>query len=106
MVDLPYTRRYLVRFEPVGRSAVVSSGTTLLDAAAQAGIYLPSACYGQGECWNCDVEIKGGDVSGLTDLEEACLATGNLLPQRRLACCTRVLSDVQVLIPVDSGWRA
>ena len=28
-----YARRYLVRFEPLGRSVSVSPGTTLLDAA-------------------------------------------------------------------------
>ena len=101
-----YARRYLVRFEPLGRTVSVSPGTTLLDAAQLAGIGLPSTCHGQGDCCECQVEIITGTVSRLTDLEEACLAENNLVETHRLACCTRILGGVQVLVPEDSGLKA
>jgi ferredoxin len=105
MTASSYARRYLVRFEPLGRSVAVSPGTTLLDAAQLAGIGLPSTCHGQGDCCECKVEIMAGMVSRPTDLEETCIAEGNLVANRRLACCTRILDGVQVLVPEDSGLK-
>lgn len=101
----PYARRYLVRFEPLGWSVAVSSGTSLLEAAQRAGIGLPSTCHGQGDCCECKVEILAGDVSSISDLEESCIAAGNLEESARLACCTRILGGVNVLIPKGSGLR-
>ncbi|OGO30010.1 MAG: hypothetical protein A2Z16_01795 [Chloroflexi bacterium RBG_16_54_18] len=98
-----YARRYLVRFEPLGRSVSVSPGTTLLDAAQLAGIGLPSTCHGQGDCCECKVEIIAGTVSRLTDLEEICFTESNLVANYRLACCTRILGGVQVLVSDGSG---
>ena len=100
-----YARLYIVRFEPFGRGVAVSSGTTLLDAAQRAGIGLPTACCSQGDCCQCGIRIVDGMVSGFTDLEESCIAAGILPEDRRLACCTRILSAVKVLIPEDSGFR-
>ncbi len=105
MTGSSYARRYLVRFEPLGRSVAVSPGTTLLDAAQLAGIGLPSTCHGQGDCCECKVEIMAGTVTIPTDLEETCLADGNLVANHRLACCTRILGGVQVLIPEDSSLK-
>ena len=100
-----YARRYLVRFEPLGRSVSVSPGTTLLDAAQLAGIGLPSTCHGQGDCCECKVEIIAGAVSRPTDLEEICFTDSHLLVTQRLACCTRILGGVQVLVSDVSGLK-
>ena len=100
-----YARRYLVRFEPLGRSVSVSPGTTLLDAAQLAGIGLPSTCHGQGDCCECKVEIIAGTVSRLTDLEEICLIESKLNANQRLACCTRILGGVEVLVSDVFGLK-
>ncbi len=95
---MSYSRLFLVRFEPLGRSAAVSPGTSLLEAARRAGIPLASNCNGQGECQECGVTILDGQLSNLTDDEVACRLEGSLSPQDRLACCARILGPVQVQI--------
>lgn len=100
-----YARRYLVRFEPMGWSVAVSSGTTLLAAARLAGISLPATCNGQGDCCQCGVVVLEGKVSITSDLEDACMEAGSLDDNQRLACCVRILSSVQVLVPESAGLR-
>ncbi|RMD58337.1 MAG: NADH:ubiquinone reductase (Na(+)-transporting) subunit F, partial [Nitrospirae bacterium] len=42
----------------------ISTGSMLMNALADNGIYLPSACGGKGTCGECKVVVKsgGGDV--------------------------------------------
>jgi ferredoxin len=92
-------RQFLVRFEPNGKSAAVSPGASLLDAARRAGINLAANCSGQGDCGLCGVFIREGEVSALTEEEEQCLQAHEIQENYRLACCTRVYSAARVLIP-------
>ncbi len=86
-----------VDFEPIGRRARVVPGTTVLDAARQAGVGLSAICGGAGTCGACRVRIMAGEVTPPTDSEEAALAEG-----LRLACQTRVMADVRVDVPPAS----
>lgn len=57
-----------------GREASVPSGTTILDAASQAGVEIPVLCYfahttANGLCRLCAVEVEGG-----RGLQAACVA--------------------------------
>jgi len=85
-----------VQFEPSGLKVKVSSGTTLLQAAHRAGIYLSSICGGDGYCGKCKVIVNEGQFhsrpSQLLSSEESQENTV-------LACQTKVLSDLTVTVP-------
>ena len=86
-----------VDFEPLGRRARVPQGTTLLEAARQAGVGLNAICGGAGTCGTCRVRVVAGQVSPPTEAELDHLADGF-----RLACQTRVLGDVRIDVPPTS----
>ncbi len=85
---------FVVDFEPLGFRARVAPGATLMDAARQAGVRPNAICGGTGTCGACRVRVMSGQVSPPTTAEERVLADG-----LRLACQTRVLSDVRVDVP-------
>ncbi|UCD51034.1 MAG: DUF4445 domain-containing protein [Phycisphaerales bacterium] len=85
-----------VHFGPSGLKIEVERGTTLLDAAHKAGLYLSSICGGDGYCGKCKVVIDEGQFQTRP--------TGLLTPDELrdnvvLACQTRVLSDLTVTVP-------
>ena len=94
-----------VDFEPLGRRARVARGTTLLEAARQAGVGLNAVCGGAGTCGTCRVRVVSGQVSPPTAAEQESLAEG-ACPEPaeglRLACQARVLDDVRVDVPPSS----
>lgn len=51
-----------VTFQPSGRSATVPEGTSILEAAHQAGVSIPAECGGRGACGKCVVQVLDGDV--------------------------------------------
>jgi uncharacterized 2Fe-2S/4Fe-4S cluster protein (DUF4445 family) len=86
-----------IDFEPLGRRAQVALGTTLLEAARQAGVGLSAVCGGAGTCGDCRVRVVAGEVSSPTEAEAEATSAGF-----RLACQTRVLGDVRVDVPPES----
>ena len=52
-----------VDFEPIGRRHACPKGTTLLEAARQAGVGIVSICGGRGTCGHCRVQILDGQAS-------------------------------------------
>ena len=86
-----------VDFEPLGRRVRVARGATLLEAARQAGVGLNAVCGGAGTCGTCRVRVVAGQVTPSTEAEHDAVAEG-----LRLACQTRVLSDVRVDVPPAS----
>ncbi|MFC1650917.1 ASKHA domain-containing protein [Candidatus Latescibacterota bacterium] len=89
--------KYEVRFQPDGITITVESGTLVSEAIKAAGIKIQLPCGGTGKCGKCGVEIHPGapapsefDSNHLTDDE---IARG-----MRLACNTKVESDIGVLI--------
>ena len=101
----------IVRFDPSGKTSLVSRGTDLLEAARRAGIILASNCNGQGDCGECCVAVLEGEVSPCTREEEECLGAAGTENGYRLACCTRVYSAARVRVigalrsASDSGQR-
>ncbi|MEW5865503.1 MAG: ASKHA domain-containing protein [Bacillota bacterium] len=90
---------YVVTFQPDAKSAAVSEGKTLLDAATEAGVALRSACGGNGTCGQCRVMVRSGKVHAprapqLRPDEAACGMV--------LACQATVHSDVEVEVPPRS----
>ena len=89
--------KHTVDFQPLGRRVTVVEGTTLLEAARQAGVGLSALCGGLGRCGTCRVRVVSGLVTPATAAELEALAEG-----ARLACQTRVLGDVRIGVPPSS----
>ena len=85
-------------------SAAISPEETLLDAARRLEVAIDAPCSGNGSCGKCRVKLLSGEVSGPR--------TGHISPEDyadgwRLACCSKALSDISVLVPASaSAFRA
>lgn len=73
--------RYTVTFTGTGRSATVDAGSTVLEAAAAAGVSIYAPCGGKGSCGKCLVVIGGEEVR---------------------ACGYAIRSDLEVTVPQRS----
>jgi uncharacterized 2Fe-2S/4Fe-4S cluster protein (DUF4445 family) len=91
-----------IDFEPIGKRVDVASGTTLLEAARQAGIGLASVCGGEGTCGRCRVVIMSGNVTPPVDADRRFLSQLELTSGQRLACRCQIASDVKVHVPKAS----
>jgi uncharacterized 2Fe-2S/4Fe-4S cluster protein (DUF4445 family) len=90
-------KKCTVSFEPSGLKIQVPAGTTLLDAAHKAGIYLSSICGGDGYCGKCKLTIDQSDnfESSPTTLLTPDEVRRNVV----LACQTKVFGDATVTVP-------
>jgi uncharacterized 2Fe-2S/4Fe-4S cluster protein (DUF4445 family) len=88
-----------VRFQPHNREIQVAKGENLLKAAMEAGVYIQASCGGEGTCGKCRVWIEKGDVESPPgpNVSEEDFQKGI-----RKACQTKILSDLEVRIPVES----
>lgn len=92
---------YRIKFLPDEKEIEVAEGSTLLQAAEAAGIFINSLCGGLGLCGSCRLQIVNGEanvnkhVIGFFSKEE--LRGGHVL-----ACQTKVTNDLEVLIPPKS----
>jgi uncharacterized 2Fe-2S/4Fe-4S cluster protein (DUF4445 family) len=91
-----------VRFVNNELTVAVPRGSTILDAARKAGVFIDSLCGGDGVCGKCRVivhegKVKGGRAESLTAEE---IRQGNVL-----ACETQVDSDLVVEVPVAVSLR-
>jgi uncharacterized 2Fe-2S/4Fe-4S cluster protein (DUF4445 family) len=92
-----------VVFEPDGKKIVVAKGTSILEAAQKSGIKIRSECGGEGVCAKCVIIVSNlNSVSPPTRFEEEKIGTSDTLKGRRLACLTKILSDLKVQIPKES----
>ncbi len=87
---------YTVHFLPDDVRATVEEGDNLLDAAANAGVYIHAFCGGEGGCGKCKVKIEQGEVSATQATQ---LKSGEIEEGFRLACQSKVVSDLVVQIP-------
>ncbi len=87
----------IVRFEPSGLNIEVPAGTSLLEAANKAGIYLTSICGGDGYCGKCKVIIDS--VEKVQTRHTTLLSRDEIRRNIVLACRSEVLSDVIVTVP-------
>jgi uncharacterized 2Fe-2S/4Fe-4S cluster protein (DUF4445 family) len=90
-----------VTFLPGKRSAKVARGTTIMAAAAAAGLNLSSPCGGLGRCGKCAVKVKGA-VSEPRPPERRLFDEEELSEGWRLACQTTVMGSAEVTVPLSS----
>jgi ferredoxin len=97
-----------VRFEPDGIEIEVKLGTTILQAAEQAGAYLGSACGGVCACSTCHVYLTDG-LEGLSEMEEAeediLDKAFDVRRNSRLACQARLQTDGRTVVTISSASR-
>jgi len=85
-----------IRFLPDDVTFEAALGTTLLDAALDAGIFVPASCGGAGACGRCKLKVLEGSVE-TSELEK--------IPAKErtegfvLACRSTLTGDVTVSVP-------
>ncbi|MFH0786345.1 MAG: ASKHA domain-containing protein [Pseudomonadota bacterium] len=88
-----------ILFNPDNVEVVVPEGENLLRAAMRAGVHINASCGGEGVCGKCRIIIDKGEVESER--------TEKLTPEDyalgvRQACKSKVVSDLEVTIPVES----
>ncbi len=86
----PEAATFAVELRRSGRTLACPAGTMILDAAAEAGLSLPSSC-GEGVCGTCKTTL----LSGAVDMRHA----GGIRPReiaasKVLVCCSTPTEDV------------
>lgn len=96
----------VVVFQPEGKRTKMSPGSTIFEAANEAGVGVRSECGGNGRCGKCKVIIKNSDaVSEVTDAERRHLTQSEIDSGYRLACQTRIHKNITVAIPPESRLK-
>jgi ferredoxin-NADP reductase len=90
--DTQTAQRYAVRFARSNRQIDCGVAQTVLDAARQAGVRLPSSCS-QGMCGTCKVKLVDGkvDMAHKGGIRQREIDSGMVL-----LCCSKPLSDLVV----------
>ena len=92
-------KKVQITFEPDRKTAEVDQETTLLEAAARAGVYVDSVCGGDGICGKCRLILKKGAVK----VEPTRLLTRDEIKKGYvLACQTKAKGDVVLEVPPES----
>jgi len=88
-----------VEFIPDGKVGVVPSGSTIMEAARTAGVYLNSICGGEGLCGKCRVIVLDGRVNMKPN---SFLDRNEIQKGYVIACLTEVLSDLRIEVPSET----
>ncbi len=90
-----------VTFQPHGRSVSVLRGTTLLEAAARAGLVIETPCGGVGTCGKCRVRVTKG-CGEPTAGDRRVFSSAELRDGWRLACRNAVVCETVATVPAAS----
>ncbi len=89
-----------VTIMPEGLTIEVDRGSTLLEAANEAGITLKSSCGGQGTCGRCAVKVLDGTVNG---------GNGNMSKSKKaegyILACTSTVDEGPVTVEFPESSR-
>lgn len=87
-----------ILLKPSGLKLKVKHGSLLYDVLKEHNIEFP--CGGNGICGNCKVKILKGEIS-LTEKHLNLLSKKNLSKEWRLACFSKVESDLIIELPIN-----
>ena len=82
------------------RELTVPTGSRLLGALADSGIFVPSACGGGGTCGQCRVKVLEGGGS-LLPTEASLITKREAAAGERLACQVAAHQDLSIHVPED-----
>jgi uncharacterized 2Fe-2S/4Fe-4S cluster protein (DUF4445 family) len=91
-------KTYKVVFAPSSREVVAEEGSSILDAARTANVFIDSHCNGKSTCGKCKVRVVEGVVSPVTLTEIKFINESERELGYRLACTARVIGDVTVFV--------
>ncbi len=83
-----------------GPQIKASAGGTVLTALTQAGVFLPSACGGQGTCGVCRVKVMAGGGE-LLPTEASHITKGEAKDGWRLGCQVKIKDDLELEVPAE-----
>ena len=91
----------VIRFVPSGQSVRVPGGTTLAEAAREAGLPIATPCRESGLCARCGLEIlEGGEgVAKESSDEREAKRRNRVATHLRLACRLELAGDLVVTAP-------
>lgn len=90
-----------ITFQPDGKTLEVDGGTTVAEAAQEAGIFLNNLCGGEGVCGECRVQILKG--KGTSKARTSAFFSKEEQEQGFvLACQTEISEPLEVEIPLTS----
>jgi uncharacterized 2Fe-2S/4Fe-4S cluster protein (DUF4445 family) len=92
---------YKIKFLPDEKTVDVEAGTTLMEAAQNAGVHINNLCGGKGVCGRCRVKLTNGKTRA-DKHSISLLSKEEILEGYVLACQTKVDSDMEILIPAES----
>ena len=96
-------KTYRVRFLPHDKEITFAASGSVLHAAMEAGVHVNASCGGEGFCGKCRVIIEEGRIEGgISDR----LSKEDIEAGYRLACQSRIMSDLTVRVPVESEMDA
>jgi ferredoxin len=79
------------------RSIDTTPGTSILDAALDAGIEIEATCGRRGKCRSCRVKVLSGDIPPATAQDTIQLGHDAVTERFRLACQTSAIADCTVM---------
>lgn len=94
---------YPIVFLPENKTIMANEGSSLMDVAMQAGIFLNGSCAGRGICGKCKIFLLDGQKKELSKEETDCLSAKEINAGACLACQTFVNGPMTVMIPNSHG---
>mgnify|MGYP001611005782 CR=1 FL=1 len=91
-----------VEFLPDELAAEVPAGTTILDAARSAGVFIDTFCGGEGICGKCRAIVRKGTAEGG---ESPFLDAAEIKAGYVLACQARVVGPLTIEVPDEARVR-
>lgn len=84
--------------------AYANAGDNLLEVARGANVAIDAPCSGNGACGKCRVQLKSGELESKKTLH---ISDEEYQEGWRLACCSKISADVNVLVPdIASAYKS
>ncbi|ANS74869.1 ferredoxin [Paenibacillus yonginensis] len=92
-----------ITFKPAGKTFKVRPGTTVLLAAQQNRIHIPTRCSGMASCLMCKIQVEAEHAAALSAATQAERRKLGPLLQKgiRLACQAKIDGQAVVSLPED-----
>lgn len=90
---------YKVHFFPIDVTVEIEQGKTILDAAYKGDIFVNALCGGDGTCGKCKVIHGSGMIESMPTTH---VSVSEAQKGYVLACSTKVMGDLEVIIPEES----
>jgi len=92
---------FKVKFLPLDKEIEVVEGSTIMEAAQAAGVYINNLCGGNGVCGKCRVQVINARIHA--DMHSMnFLSKEEIIDGYALACQTKIDGDMKIIIPPES----